>query len=178
VWYENDGKADFTRHLIGKNQSSYDIRTVDMDGDRNLDILIAGHFSSNIVWYKNPGISKTIPFPGKVSEWKGYSCHEFKLDGAACKMVIPKVTAPGRPWIIRARFWGHQPQVDLALLEKGWHLAYCDVSNLFGSPRAVMRWDKFHRAMVQDHGLAKKVALEGMSRGGLIIYNWAKKKPR
>jgi len=56
-------------------------------------------------------------------------------------------------------------------LEKGWQLAYCDVSNLFGSPRAVMRWDKFHRVMVQDHGLAKKVALEGMSRGGLIIYN-------
>lgn len=177
VWYENDGKANFTRHLIGKDQSSYDIRTVDMDGDRNLDILIAGHFSSNIVWYQNPGISKTIPFPGKVSEWKGYSCHEFKLDGAACKMVVPKITAPGRPWIIRARFWGHQPQTDLALLEKGWHLAYCDVSNLFGSPRAVMRWDKFHRAMVQDHGLAKKVALEGMSRGGLIIYNWAKKNP-
>jgi fermentation-respiration switch protein FrsA (DUF1100 family) len=25
--------------------------------------------------------------------------------------------------------------------------------------------------------LAKKVALEGMSRGGLIIYNWAKKNP-
>ena len=92
-------------------------------------------------------------------------------------MVIPKISAPGRPWIIRARFWGHQPQVDLALLEKGWHLAYCDVSNLFGSPKAVMRWEKFHRVMVQDYGLAKKVALEGMSRGGLIIYNWAKKNP-
>jgi pimeloyl-ACP methyl ester carboxylesterase len=51
------------------------------------------------------------------------------------------------------------------------------VSNLFGSPRAVMRWEKFHSAMVQDHGLAKKVALEGMSRGGLIVYNWAKKNP-
>ena len=68
---------------------------MDVDGDRNLDILIAVHSSSDIVYYKNPGISKTIPFPGKVSEWKGYSCHEFKLDGAACKIVIPKITAAG-----------------------------------------------------------------------------------
>ena len=54
VWYENDGKANFKRHLIGENQGSYDIRTVDMDGDKDLDVLIAGHGSKNIVWYENP----------------------------------------------------------------------------------------------------------------------------
>ena len=31
--------------------------------------------------------------------------------------------------------------------------------------------------MTSEHGLSEKVALEGMSRGGLIIYNWAKKNP-
>lgn len=53
VWYENDGKGNFSRHIIGKNQSSYDIRAVDMDGDDDLDLLIAGHHSKNIVWYEN-----------------------------------------------------------------------------------------------------------------------------
>ena len=178
VWYENDGKAKFTKHLIGKNQSSYDLRTIDMDGDQDLDILIAGHFSSNIVWYKNPTRTKIKSFPGKVTDWKGFPCHEFKIANALCRVVIPKKTALGKPWIIRARFWGHQPQTDLALLEKGWHLAYCDVGNLFGAPKAVKRWDKFYQIMVQEYGLAKKVALEGMSRGGLIIYNWAKKNPQ
>ncbi|MGY8767257.1 MAG: FG-GAP repeat domain-containing protein [Pirellulales bacterium] len=54
VWYENDGKANFTKHVIGKNQGSYDIRAVDLDDDQDLDLLIAGHVSKNIVWYKNP----------------------------------------------------------------------------------------------------------------------------
>ena len=62
-------------------------------------------------------------------------------------------------------------------LKKGWHLTYSDAGNLFGSPQAVALWDDFYAKMTSEHGLAKKVALEGMSRGGLIIYNWAKKNP-
>ena len=54
AWYENDGKANFEKHVIGTNQGSYDTRTIDMDGDSDLDILIAGHTSNNIVWFENP----------------------------------------------------------------------------------------------------------------------------
>ncbi len=53
AWYENDGKGSFDRHWIGENQGSYDIRAVDMDGDHDLDLLIAGHQSKNVVWYEN-----------------------------------------------------------------------------------------------------------------------------
>lgn len=54
AWYENDGKANFTRHIIGIDQGSYDTRAVDMDGDGDLDVLIAGHASRNVVWFENP----------------------------------------------------------------------------------------------------------------------------
>ena len=53
VWYENDGKGKFTRHLVGTDQGSYDIRAIDIDGDKDLDLLIAGHDSKNLVWYEN-----------------------------------------------------------------------------------------------------------------------------
>lgn len=54
AWYENDGKGNFTKHVIDTNQSSYDIRLVDLDNDGDRDILIGGHYSYNIVWYENP----------------------------------------------------------------------------------------------------------------------------
>jgi hypothetical protein len=54
AWYENDGKANFTKHILDRTQCSYDIRLADLDGDDDLDILIAGHHSHNIVWYENP----------------------------------------------------------------------------------------------------------------------------
>ncbi len=53
VWYENDGRGFFVKHLIEANQGSYDTRAVDMDGDGDLDMLIAGHWSRNILWYEN-----------------------------------------------------------------------------------------------------------------------------
>ena len=54
AWYANDGHGNFTRHTIGRDQGAYDIRAVDMDGDYDLDLLIAGHASNNIVWFENP----------------------------------------------------------------------------------------------------------------------------
>lgn len=54
VWYENNGKGQFTRHMIDERQESYDLRLVDMDKDGDLDMLIAGNSSRNIVWYENP----------------------------------------------------------------------------------------------------------------------------
>jgi hypothetical protein len=54
LWYENDGAANFKTHTIDRGQGAYDIRAIDMDGDQDLDLLIAGHTSKNVVWYENP----------------------------------------------------------------------------------------------------------------------------
>ena len=107
----------------------------------------------------------------------GYTGYDFVSDGVNCKIVEPKVVAKGHPWIWRARFWGHEPQTDIDLLERGYHVAYCDVADLYGSERALKRWDAFYKRMVAA-GFSRKMALEGMSRGGLIIYNWAARNPK
>ncbi|MET2984446.1 GDSL-type esterase/lipase family protein [Aureibaculum conchae] len=104
----------------------------------------------------------------------GYNLTNFKFNQVDCKVVVPKKPAIGKPWVLRARFWGHEPQTDIALLERGFHIAYCDVANLYGNKQAVKRWNKFYKLMT-NAGLSKKVVLEGMSRGGLIVYNWAVK---
>ncbi len=119
-------------------------------------------------------------FPGEQSTWNGYPLFEFPLPGSediACKVVAPHEAATGRPWIWRARFWGHEPQTDLALLKAGYHVAYCEVGNLFGNDEAVSRWNQFYDFVTTRHGLSDKVAIEAMSRGGLIAYNWASSHP-
>lgn len=113
----------------------------------------------------------------ETSDWQGYARQDFMVDDRKAWLVAPKSVAPGRPWIWRARFFGHEPQVDLALLESGYHLAYCDVSNYYASPRALAVADAFYRVLTEEHDLAEKVALEGMSRGGAFIYNFAAKYP-
>ncbi len=116
-------------------------------------------------------------FGGSRASFHGFIMHEFMLEGVSCKVVEPKEAALGKPWIWRARFWGHQPQLDKELLNLGWHVVYCDVANLFGNSEAVRRWDVFYEFVTNKYGFNKRPVLEGMSRGGLIVYNWAKANP-
>lgn len=117
------------------------------------------------------------PWPGTKSSVDSFDLYDFEIEDMKCKIVVPKEIADGKPWIWRARFWGHEPQVELALLEKGFHVAYVDVAGLYGSAKAVARWDSFFEYLTTKHGFAKKTVLEGLSRGGLIVYNWAARNP-
>ncbi len=122
-------------------------------------------------------VGEAAEFSGKQSDWHGFARFDFQHDGRNCIVVTPAEPASGRPWVWRARFFGHEPQADVALLKRGYHVVYCDVANLFGSPQAVEHWNRFYELLTTKHGFAKKTALEGMSRGGLIIYNWSAANP-
>lgn len=54
VWYKNLGQGKFQKQVIGNDQSAYDLRAVDMDSDGDLDLLVAGCRSKNVVWFENP----------------------------------------------------------------------------------------------------------------------------
>jgi pimeloyl-ACP methyl ester carboxylesterase len=105
--------------------------------------------------------------------WHGFTMLDSTLNGINFKIVFPTTANQNRDWIWRARFWGHEPQTDIALLERGFHLVYIDVAGLFGSEKAISIWNDFYAYMRENYQLNPKVVLEGMSRGGLIVYNWA-----
>jgi pimeloyl-ACP methyl ester carboxylesterase len=117
--------------------------------------------------------------PGdKQSAWNGFGRVDFEVAGRACWVVVPKVAAPGRPWIWRTEFFGHEPQADLALLARGWHVAYLDAKNMYGAPKAIALMEQFYAHMTKERRLAKRVVLEGFSRGGLYAFNYAVAHPQ
>lgn len=112
-----------------------------------------------------------------VTSFYGYRQLTFMLDnGRKATVVRPYVTAAGRPYAWRGEFFGHQPQTDLALLERGYHVVYVDAQNMLGAPPAMAIWERFH-AFLEEVGLNGKITLIGMSRGGLYCYNWAARRP-
>jgi lysophospholipase L1-like esterase len=115
--------------------------------------------------------------PGKKSKWNGYDRYDFEVDGRAGLIVVPKAAAPGKPWAWRAEFFGHEPQGDIALLGKGWHIAYYKVSDMYGAPQAIEWMRKFQDYAEQHFGLGKRAVLEGFSRGGLYAFNYAAAYP-
>lgn len=121
-------------------------------------------------------IVRGMPEQKKLSEFHGYKCYSFEFLGRQAKVVVPKIVADGRPWVWRARFWGHEPQTDVALLERGFHVVYCDVAELYGNEEAVSIWNNYYE-MLTRAGLAQKAAMEGMSRGGMYVYRWLSAYP-
>jgi hypothetical protein len=54
AWYQNVGQGDFIKYIIEAGQSALEIRLVDLDGDGDLDLLVAGGDTRNVVWFENP----------------------------------------------------------------------------------------------------------------------------
>lgn len=117
------------------------------------------------------------PLPGKVTQWHGFDRCDFEVGGRPALVVAPKQAAAGKPWVWHGEFFGHKPAPDIALLERGFHVAYLSVPDMLGAPPAVKHWDAFYVHLTEKHGFAKKVALVGLSRGGLYCYNWAAANP-
>jgi lysophospholipase L1-like esterase/pimeloyl-ACP methyl ester carboxylesterase len=116
-------------------------------------------------------------YPGKRSVWNGYDRYEFDVDGKTVSVVAPKQAAPGKPWVWHGEFFGHKPDPDIALLGKGFHIVYLKVPDMLGSPPAVQSWNALYAHLTKEYGFAKKVALVGLSRGGLYCYDWAIANP-
>lgn len=113
----------------------------------------------------------------KVSDWKGFQKLDFRVAERSGFIVKPETPATGNPWIWRTEFFGHEPQADLALLAAGWHVAYFGVSDMYGAPKAIELMGQFHKHVTNEYGLAKRVTLEGFSRGGLYAVNFAAAHP-
>lgn len=112
---------------------------------------------------------------GTVSDWNGFRRHDFRIDGINCILIEPEgAPAGGKPWYWRARFFGAFPFPDLALLKQGWHVAHIDIEELYGSPESNRRFDLLYDFMTA-HGFDRKTVPVGYSRGGLDVYNWARK---
>lgn len=118
--------------------------------------------------------NNTKIFPVTKTDWFGYAKYDFTVARIEYCVVAPKKRDIRSPWIWRAEFFGHAPQVDLSLLEKGWHVVHVpSAAGLYGSPEAVRRWDVAYEYLTSEYGLSQKSVLEGFSRGGLLVYNWA-----
>jgi pimeloyl-ACP methyl ester carboxylesterase len=121
--------------------------------------------------------TRIAPFAGARSVWSGFARFDFECEGRPAIVVAPDRAARGRPWLWRGEFFGAFANTDEALLARGWHVAYLDCRNTFGSPDTLQRWAGFHARLTAAHGLSQRAVLLGMSRGGLYVYRWAAVHP-
>ncbi|MFI5457934.1 MAG: hypothetical protein ACHRXM_21045 [Isosphaerales bacterium] len=140
------------------------------------------------------------PFEGEKSSWHdGFDRYDYLVDeetldiqpferGAdekfgikdppqgkrRCAVIVPRRPALGNPWSWRGCYWDHQPQAEVELLGRGFHVAYIS-ANATLKPNKT--WDAWYTFLTEKHGLSRKPAFVGMSRGGEYAYTWATANP-
>jgi pimeloyl-ACP methyl ester carboxylesterase len=134
-------------------------------------------------------------FDGEKTSWHGFDRYDFLMNEAdltikphkagadegnavrtqvkgqlRCVVVVPKQAAAGNPWSWRGYYFDHEPQTEIELLKRGFHIGFvlCDADK---------HWDAWYKFLTETHGLSKKPAFIGMSRGGRNAYTWATANP-
>ena len=146
------------------------------------------------------GADAVAPFEGEKSAWHdGFDRYDFVMDEATlaitpfkapanerfgvrdpakgqrrCIVIVPKTPAPGNPWSWRGCYWDHQPQTEVELLRRGFHIAYISAN---ATLKPGKEWDAWYQYLTEKQGLSKKPAFIGMSRGGEYEYTWATTHP-
>ena len=165
-------------------------------------IGLQNHFPGDVVWFKEVSVRKladgnvegtgaSTTFTGQKTDWHGFDRYDFLMDEQSlaiepasvdtpaggrrrCMVVAPEHPAPGNPWSWRGCYWDHQPQAEIELLGRGFHIAYITADfNLKPSKH----WDAWYAFLTERHGLSRKPAFIGMSRGGEYAYSWATTHP-
>jgi pimeloyl-ACP methyl ester carboxylesterase len=136
------------------------------------------------------------PFEGEKSSWhEGFNRFDFVMDEGSlditpfkrpegegfgvkapdkgkrrCIVIVPRQPAPGNPWSWQGQYWDHEPQTEVELLRRGFHVA-------FVTPDPGKHWEAWYAYLTEKHGLSKKPAFVGMSKGGVNAYDWAAAHP-
>ncbi len=95
----------------------------------------------------------------------------FEYNGYQATILMPE-NFNGK-WIWKTEFFYAFDKAEQALLEEGFARVYYQISNKYGSDKAVRLMHKFHKHIVQEYGLQEKAILFGFSRGGLYAFNYA-----
>lgn len=108
--------------------------------------------------------------PTEASADEGTGIHRHVEGQLRGVLIAPKETANGKPWSWRGRYFDHEPQVEIELLRRGYHIGFIQSDD-------IRHWDAWYSFLIKEHGLSRTPAFVGMSGGGRNSYNWAATYP-
>lgn len=112
-----------------------------------------------------------------MDQWNSFERLTFTFQDRTSYLVRPPRALPGNPWLWRPTFFDAWPSADLALIRKGFHLAYIEVLADYASPTGIRHGKAFHELLVRA-GLAPKFSFVALSRGGLYAFRYAESYPQ
>ncbi|MBE6779104.1 MAG: hypothetical protein E7541_06945, partial [Ruminococcaceae bacterium] len=113
-----------------------------------------------------------------VDTWRGFERHSFMFEGKQAYLVIPRQPDKGRRWMLKTEYFDAFPTLELALLERGFYLAYVANDTRWHTEEDDHRKARLAAFLVKEYGLADRCLPVGMSCGGLQAVYFAARYPQ
>ena len=107
------------------------------------------------------------------AQWNGYRAEEFSFCGRKAIAVLPHEGRKTGDWALKTEYWGAFPNAELALLERGFTLAFLQNRTRFATKEECAEKANFCSFVSERYGLREKCALVGMSCGGAHALTFA-----
>ena len=96
---------------------------------------------------------------------------EFEYNGYKATVLIPD-NFNGK-WVWKTEFFYAFDQAEQQLFSMGYARVYYEISDMYGSNRAIRLMHLFHLYLIEKYGFKNRPYLFGFSRGGLYAFNYA-----
>ena len=105
----------------------------------------------------------------------GFKQLTFDFNGRQAFLVFPKEPDAGKNFLLKTEYFGAFPNLEIAMLERGFHLAHVQNETRWCKPTDTERQAAFIQWLHEEYGLASRCTPVGMSCGGMqAIYLSAK----
>ena len=105
--------------------------------------------------------------------WNGFRCEEFTFEERKAIVVFPHDKTSNGKLALKTEYWNAFPDVEIRLLEQGFHLAYIKNKNRFATQEDCDIKARFVRHLAQTYALDERCVPVGMSLGGAHAVRFA-----
>ncbi len=111
-----------------------------------------------------------------ISDFHGFKQLNFTFNGRNAVLVEPNCEKNGK-WLLKTEYFGAFPELEIAMLSRGYSLAYLKNRSRWGTDDDQDAKRDFADYLHSEYGLAEKCICIGMSCGGFHAVNFASRYP-
>ncbi len=111
------------------------------------------------------------------TDFFGFERVDFTFEDREALIVFPMERETRGRWMLKMEYFSAFPNLEIELLNRGWHLCYIKNKNRWGTDVDSDIKARFADYISEKYKLNKKLTCVGMSCGGICSVNFAAKYP-
>ena len=92
----------------------------------------------------------------KETTWNGFKRLDFLFEDREAILIVPEKANENKNWLFKTEYFEAFPNLELAMLKRGWHVAFIKNDNRWAQDGDIDRKGRFAEFLNKEFGLYEK----------------------